>query len=450
MNKRNLQIDNSFFNVSNEVKEFKQVLEDVQNFISTRYSSLLNDDEDKSIQLKSYVKQFINNNKIKVEGLNQNQLMEKIYRDMAEYSFLTDYLNGTRDDIEEININSWNDIKINYSDGSVVATEETFISPEHAIDVMRRLLRKSNMILDNSNPIVRGHLSKNIRITVLGKGVVDEDVGVVASIRIVNPKKLKKEDFVKFGTGTLEMLDTLELLFRYGVSMCITGATGSGKTTVMSWLLSTIPNDKRVFTIENDVREFDLVKKDATGKAINSVIHTVTKHNENKYFNIDQEKLLETSLTSNPDYICVGEMKGSESFSAQESARTGHTVITTTHANSCDATYSRMVTLCKTKYDMEDKTLYELVTEAFPIVSFVKKLEDNSRKIMEIKECIIDEDGKRERKTLFRYETYSSEKVDGKTVIKGEFKKVNNISKQLQKRLLENGMPLSDLEKLVN
>jgi pilus assembly protein CpaF len=52
-----------------------------------------------------------------------------------------------------------------------------------------------------------------------------------------------------------------------------------------------------------------------------------------------------------------------------------------------------MVTLCTQKYDINDKTLYNLVTEAFPLVMFVKKLEDNSRKVMEITECEICEDG---------------------------------------------------------
>ena len=53
-------------------------------------------------------------------------------------------------------------------------------------------------------------------------------------------------------------------------------------------------------------------------------------------------------------------------------ARTGHTVLTTIHSNSCEATYRRMCTLCKRKYDIKDETLMALVTEAFPIIVFTK------------------------------------------------------------------------------
>lgn len=429
---------------------FKETLDLVQNHVVKEYSSLLRKiDSNAEYKIKASIKNYIENNKITVENLTQEELIKKLYRDMAQYSFLTDFLNGSRTDVEEININSWDDVKITYSNGEILPSDEIFLNPKHAIDVIRRLLRQSNMTLDSSEPIVRGHLGTNIRITVLGQGVIDDNVGVVASIRLVNPQKLGRDDFIKKNTLTEDMMFDLETLFKYGVSMCITGATGGGKTTLMEYLLSTIPYNKRIFTIENNTREFNLIKRDENGKVINNVIHTVTRYSDDINKNIDQEKLLETALTSNPDYICVAEMKGSESFSAQEAARTGHTVITTTHANSCDATYPRMVTLCKTKYDMNDKTLYELVTEAFPVVLFIKKLEDNSRKIMEIKECIIHSDGRRESSTLYRYNLKSSNFVDGKYQIVGEFEKVNNISEPLQKRLLENGMTVSELERLV-
>ena len=350
--------------------------------------------------------------------------------------------------MEEINLKSWKDVKITYADGRVVPTKDRFQTPQHAVDVIRRLLHKSGMILDNSQPGVVGHLSNKIRITVLGNPLTDKEKGVAASIRIVNPKKLSRDDFIGYGTATAEMLDFLAEVLRFGLSICVTGSTGSGKTTLMSWILSTIPNEKRIFTIENGCREFDLVKEDAEGNVINNVVHTVTRFSDDPKQNYDQERLLEFALTCNPDIVCVGEMKSAEAFAAQEAARTGHAVITTTHANSCKATYYRMVTLCTQKYDMGDKTLYNLVTEAFPIVLFVKKLEDNSRRVMEITECEILEDGTRQLHTLYRYHVSETSIQDGKVKVHGEFQKVSTISASLQKRLLENGMPPRLLERI--
>ncbi|GKX31377.1 type II secretion system protein E [Vallitalea longa] len=437
-----------FFRDKDATTSFTEILRAVQEYISNKYSVLLSEhpDEQKK-QLKSYIKKFVRDYGYSIEGMTIDELVKKLYTEMAEFSFLTKYLFANN--IEEININSYKDIKITYSNGSIIPSKERFNSPTHAIDVIRRLLHQSGMILDNSQPIVRGHLSNKIRITVFGNGVIDHDKGIAASIRIVNPKELKKEDFIKNGTATEEMIDFLSRSLRYGVSICITGATSSGKTTLMSYLLSTVPNDKRIITIENGTREFDLVKEDEDGTVLNNVIHTVTRDSEDERQNIDQEKLLEFALTANPDVISVAEMKSAEAFAAQEAARTGHSLTTTIHANSCEATYARMVTLCKMKYDISDNTLYKLVTEAFPIVVFSKKLEDNTRRIMEITECIIHSDGKRELQTLYRYKIKENKIVKDKYIVKGEFEKVNNMSKKLQKRLLENGLPQEKMKKFL-
>lgn len=432
-------------------KDFQSVLSEVQNYITSKYAVLVTDNgEEQKKLLKSFMTKYIEDEELEVEGITTEELIERLYSEMAQFSFLTSYL--FRNDVEEININSWEDVKITYSNGDISPAEGKFNSPKHAIDVVKRLLRQSKIIFDESRPMVRGHLNNKIRITAYMTPVVDESVGVAASIRIVNPQKLGKKDFMKYNTATEEMLDFLEIAFRYGISVCCTGATSSGKTTLMSYLLEKLPDNKRVFTIENGTREFDLIKRDKDGNIINNVIHTVTRDSEDERQIIDSEKLLEFSLTTNPDYICVAEMKGPESFSAQEAARTGHAVITTTHANGCNATYPRMVTLCKMKYDMKDETLYNLVTEAFPIVIFCKKLEDNSRKVMEITECVVKEDGTREVVTLWRYHiqstSYSKEKL-GKPTIKGEFQKINNISSGLLKKLRDNGMPEELLKKYI-
>ena len=93
---------------------------------------------------------------------------------------------------------------------------------------------------------------------------------------------------------------------------------------------------------------------------------TITRESENAKQNIDQDMLLDMALRYHPDIICVGEMRSAEAYAAQEAARTGHGVLTTIHSNSSQATWRRMVTLCKRKHEMADDTLMDLVTEAFP------------------------------------------------------------------------------------
>lgn len=151
----------------------------------------------------------------------------------------------------------------------------------------------------------------------------------------------------------------------------------------------------------------------------------------------------------NPDVIVVSEMKGREANAAQEASRTGHSVLTTTHAASCRATYKRMVTLCKKAVSMDEKELLELVKEAFPIVVFIQKDEDNVRRIKEITECYLDDAEKYQIKTLYRHVVESNEMIDDKMVIKGKYDRVEGISKQLKERLINKNITKELLDKLI-
>ena len=444
----NQNTSHDLFFAPTKVSDFPSVLEDVQEHISQNFASLLLE-TDKQVakeQIKFQIQKYLADNRLSADGMSEEELVDRLYTEMAEYSFLTKYIFSKG--IEEININAWNDIEVYYSGGRKEKLDEHFDSPQHAVNVVRRMLHASGMVLDNAAPAVLGTLTKNIRIAVLKSPVVDEDAGVSASIRIVNPMNFTKQDLIDYGTATAPMLDFLSLLIRYGVSVCVAGATGSGKTTVSGWMLSTYPEDKRVFTIESGSREVSLVKE-KDGKVTNSIVHTQTRPSENELQNITQVKLLDIAMRFHPSLIFVGEIRDAEAFVAQEASRTGTPVLTTIHSISCEATYLRMVTLCKRMFDAADKTLYDLVTEAFPIIAYAKQLENGERKIMEIMECEIKPDGERVYRTIYRYnikENYYDE--NGKLVIKGEHEFVGEISEGLKKRLIENGMPQDWLEKI--
>ena len=432
--------------------EFEALYNAIQKHISSHFAGLFGGkDDDFAVkeQLINIITRYIKDRKIKVEGYSLTGLVEKLYQEMAELSILTPLLDIQRTDIEEININRWDDIKVHYDNGEIISYPETFRSPGHALDVMKRMLKKeSTLILDKSRPIVRGHLHSRIRLTILGDGVIDKGTGASASLRIINPKQFKGDDFVKRGTATDEMLEVLSILTRYGISICITGETGSGKTTLLMYLASNIDNNRRIFCIEEDVREFDLTKRDDKGRVINSVVHTHTRKSSDDKQSIDQDRLLETALTMNPDVIVVSEMKGKEANAAQEASRTGHSVLTTTHAGSCRATYKRMVSLCKKGVQMDEKELLELVKEAFPIVVFIQKDDDNVRRVKEITECFLDDEEKYQIKTLYKYVVESNEEIDGKMVIKGHYEKVSGISKNLKERLINKNITNDTLSKL--
>lgn len=426
--------------VAREMVSFEQLLKLTQEFMSRKYGLELYS-ADKRDAMKQLIKQFMKDNNYYIAGVSLADAAEQLYREMAEYSLLTPLLQ--RKDIEEININAWDDIQVIPSKGQPYKLAEHFTSPQHALDVVRRMLHNNKLVFDASRPLVTGFLDKNIRISAVHSLVVGEDIGVAVSIRIVNPCKITKEQFIKSEMCTEEIYDFLVTSFVHGISQVYAGATGSGKTTFMADIMSNLPDDRRLITIEKSVREFNLIKKDENGKPINNVIHFVTYESDDPSRSVTMRALLTKSLTMDPDSICVAEMKNEEAWEAQEAARTGHTVLTTTHASGVKGVYPRLATLCMQLYgDTPMNTLLSFVTEAFPIAVFLKKLDDGKRHIMEIAECVgvNTEESKAITRTLWKYNVKSEREVDGKVVIDGEFVRVNPISKELRDRMLENGV----------
>ena len=77
-----------------------------------------------------------------------------------------------------------------------------------------------------------------------------------------------------------------------------------------------------------------------------------------------------------------------------------------------------------------------------------KQLENKERRLMEIMECEILGDGTRRFRPLFQYRIQENRVENGSFVITGEHRQVNPISESLARRLMENGMPQTILERL--
>ena len=333
--------------------DFVTLLSMVQEHISSKYAATLTDTT-KLSQLKSYIEKYLRDTAYSVEGMTDEKLCDKIYSEMAEYSILTPFLG--RDNVEEININAWNDVAITYTNGKIEKVKEHFYSPTHATDIVKRLLHHSGMIIDNASPMSQGHLPNNTRITYLKAPVVDDEIGVSVSIRLLHPSRVNRTQIIKSGNATEKMIDFLCTCMRYGVSVVVAGATSSGKTTLLNALLTTIPDGKKVFTIESGSRELALVRKDKKGKVVNNVVHTLSRPSDNEAYDITQEDLVVASLRFNPDIVCVGEMRDVECYSAVEASLTGHTVVSTVHASAADAAHMRIALLCQKRFPIDFKT----------------------------------------------------------------------------------------------
>lgn len=424
----------------------------ISSYVSTGDNNAALADNKANIYLKGIIQKYLYDNKYIVEGMTEEELIERLYNDMAELSILTKYLKNS-DNLEEININAWDDIVLTYVDGHKEKIAEKFESPEHAEDIFRRMLHISNVVVDNRTPTAEAQLLEyKARATVMVAPIVDSDVGVSASIRFLHPQRVDRKQLIKGGSATSEMLDFITLLVKYGVSIVVAGETSSGKTTTLNAFVSTMPNDMRIFVVETGARELYLRKFDKNNNCVNNVVNTLARQTEEKISSVTQKDLLIKALRYNPEIIIMSEIRGDEVVPTIEAAQTGHTVCTTIHSRGGQAAHFRMANLMANSSQANISDCMRNAVQAFPIIIYVKRLQDNSRKIMDISECIcsMGDNGKLEYKyqSLYKYEIEDTiEDENGKFHIDGKFKKVNRISKNLEETLINNGIPTNELKR---
>lgn len=384
--------------------------------------------------------------------INYN-LGERLYNDIFGFGIIDQYLDDPR--VEEINGNSWDDIEIITSKG-FKKIEEKFSSPEQAQNIIKKMMRIGGKTLDEAHPSLDSHIGTGLRLTATIPPILDENIGVSFSLRKLGGRKITIKDLVeKYSSYSYEETDVIKTLLENGISMIFGGATGSGKSSDLQTFLDEIAADgiQRLFVIEEDTREMDFIYKE-DGKTISRVIHTKTRPIENQNretLNVDSVYLVKESLRYHADIIVPAEMRGKEAMSAQEVARTGHTVASTAHVSSVTEAYERILTLClMSGTNLSEDMLMALIVKAFPIVVFKQQLkkEDMSRRCMKIFEATgYDKTQKKIRgRILYRFIKKAVEEENGFKKVYGVHRKIKPISFRLCQKLYENGCDLAKIK----
>jgi pilus assembly protein CpaF len=418
--------------VTQEKDAYEAVLERVRTDISKDHAETLARsvaEKSASEAVKRLIGEYVTAHQLRAGGMSAQALADRLYGDMAGFGFLDKYIADP--DIEEINGNSWRDIEIVTRSGWHKAPER-FLSPQHAEDTLRKMVRLGGLVLDGTSPIVDSYITQGIRISAMIPPITDRRSGAVFSIRRQRMAKVAKQQLVEWRTATPEMLDFLVLCINHGVSVGFAGKTGSGKTTDIAFLLNAANKNSRIYTIE-ETRELDLFSTDDQGNAQNRVIHTCIRPSDMESADVDMNDLLRKAMRFSPDIIAVAEMRGAEAMTAQEAARTGHVVVTSLHANSARKAYGRILSMCQMSgTNISTNILIGFVAEAFPIMVFKRQFPDGTRRIMEIVEATGVRDGVVQARTLFRFED-------------GQFVQMGGISESLAMTLLENGAPAASV-----
>jgi pilus assembly protein CpaF len=437
----------------NSELEYQTLLETIRAVIAAKHSAELSsalDNADAAETLKTLILKYCIQELAGCE-FEQAPLVERIYQDMAGLGILTDYLQDPN--VEEINVNGYNVIEINYPDHiKYLYDSEAFSSPTAALDIIKRMVRMGGMLLDAQTPRVDSYIGDGTRISAMIPPVVPQARGVIASIRKQNKSKITRRQLLDSGSASADMLDFPAMCLCNGISVGLAGGTGSGKTTDETYFLNEYIQknedyNNRVFIIEDTV-ELNPIDYDKENDRPARVLHTVTKDPPNPITMMD---LIVSSLRYHPALIVPAEVRDAAAYQAANAGQTGHTILTSFHANSARDAYRRLVSMCHlAKTGLSDERLLEMCVSAWPIMIFKKRLKDKTRKYMEIFEATGVENGRLQGQMLYQFVITGTERDKRGRIVKvhGSHQKVGSISPELYKRLRDNGAAESELSRL--
>ena len=93
-------------------------MEDVQRYFAENHAVAIAGEGDKGGELlQELMTQYLVKRRYTVEGLSTEELVERLYEDMAGYSFLKKWIYLTPG-VEEVNINAYNDIEVIMNSGA--------------------------------------------------------------------------------------------------------------------------------------------------------------------------------------------------------------------------------------------------------------------------------------------------------------------------------------------
>ncbi|MFA5405800.1 MAG: type II/IV secretion system ATPase subunit [Candidatus Nanoarchaeia archaeon] len=215
-------------------------------------------------------------------------------------------------------------------------TSLIFNTKEELDSFALRLAQKCGKALSIAEPLMDGSLPDGSRVQV----TYGTDIAMRGSnftIRKFTEKPITPIDEINFGTASPEITAYLWMTIESGLSMLVSGATATGKTSFLNAMSLFIQPELKIISIE-DTPELRLPHP--------NWIPVVARagFGIKDYGEVTMFDLLKSSLRQRPNFVIVGEVRGKEAYVMFQGMATGHPSMGTLHADTIATVIDRLTT----------------------------------------------------------------------------------------------------------
>ena len=319
------------------------------------------------------------------------ELQREVFNSLRKLDILQDLLE--EDDITEIMINGPDQIFVERA-GRMERVDKHFSSEEKLADVIQQIVSATNRAVNVSSPIVDTRLADGSRVNIVLSPIAVEHS--ILSIRKFPKEPINMKRLLELHSLSEEVADFLRRLVQARYNIFLSGGTSSGKTTFLNALTEFIPPEERVITIE-DSAELQVI-------GVENLVRLEARNaNLEGKLEVPIRDLVKTSLRLRPDRVVIGECRGAETLDMLQANNTGHSGISTGHANSCVDMLSRLETMVLMAMNLPLVAVRQMIASGIDIIIQLGRLPDRSRKVLEIAEVVGYENGEIQLRTLYEY-----------------------------------------------
>jgi pilus assembly protein CpaF len=245
------------------------------------------------------------------------------------------------------------------------------LSPEQISQSIEHICRASGRRVDLLSPILDARLHDGSRAC-----VVLPPISLGGST--INIRKFPKRILPLAAFGPPACTEILKSLIHNRLNVVVSGATSSGKTSLLSAAASYFQPTERLVVVE-DTAELRFNNS--------HVVRLQTRPaNSENLGELTMQQLVRTSLRLRPDRLIVGEVRGAEAIDMLMALTTGHRGSwATVHATSARDTLSRLAAMItRDSPQWSHQQALELACTALDAVVYIERLPTGRRHIVEI------------------------------------------------------------------